>query len=524
MEVRAVDYYRFIVTQFHVAGTRSTDDDELYLSHSVHIDGVMVASDFKHLGSFGSGTYPTQADGIQALVINDPFAKVDFLFGLVNAGNASSETVKQAILGTAQQLVGVGGGGGAGPSVSSVLAAIPGPSYVTLPLMAVGKLWDWLQANCDGPVAADHLSATRFVMDTWADDDPNGEITITNKRYYGVDSPVGCGVNSAYDVTWFVQHWRGWGEVIDDQQHALRSDVDPSAATHNGALHVFGAHNGKLVHARTFTGATWQVNELGSFGRNDVFHVNPQPASPISFNDRLYVFVVADDGSVVILTHTTDGGRWSDPPTSPPPLQTWLPPTTVVFGNRLYVFARDRTSGKLQFTSTSDFLDWRQWADVPTVGARSLTNVAVAAAVLVDRLLLFGIDETGKLPESKVVVMTATTDAVHWMPWEQVEHGARPEGGELDEQPLDVAASSFDGRVYLATRWEGPNVEPLGHYLAVNFSADAQNWSRWRVPTTTQPFVPSGAAALSAAGNHLYVLAPTGDPPSGGFAQSIWAY
>ena len=27
---------------------------------------------------------------------------------------------------------------------------------------------------------------------------------------------------------------------------------------------------------------------------------------------------------------------------------------------------------------------------------------------------------------------------------------------------------------------------------------------------------------LSAAGNHLYVLAPTDDRPSGGFAQSIW--
>lgn len=211
-----MDYYRFIVTQFHVANTRSLHEDELYLSHSVHVDGVMVASDFKHLGSFNNGTYPTQAQGIQAQVINDPLANVDLLFGLVNAGNASSETVKQAMLGTAQQLVGVGGGGGAGLSVSSALAAIPGPSYVTLPLMALGKLWDWLHTNCDGPVAADHLGATRFVIDTWADDDPNGEVTITDKRYYGVDSPDGCGSNSVYDLTWFVQHWRGWGEVTDD--------------------------------------------------------------------------------------------------------------------------------------------------------------------------------------------------------------------------------------------------------------------------------------------------------------------
>ena len=58
----------------------------------------------------------------------------------------------------------------------------------------------------------------------------------------------------------------------------------------------------------------------------------------------------------------------------------------------------------------------------------------------------------------------------------------------------------------------------------MNFSADAQNWSRWRVPTTTLPFVPNGAAALSAAGNHLYVLAPTDDPAGGGLTQTIWAY
>jgi hypothetical protein len=60
-----MDYYRFIVTQFHVANTRSLHEDELYLSHSVHVDGVMVATDFKHLGSFNNGTYPTQAHGIQ---------------------------------------------------------------------------------------------------------------------------------------------------------------------------------------------------------------------------------------------------------------------------------------------------------------------------------------------------------------------------------------------------------------------------------------------------------------------------
>ncbi len=73
----------------------------------------------------------------------------------------------------------------------------------------------------------------------------------------------------------------------------------------------------------------------------------------------------------MILTYTTDGETWSD---APPPLQTWLAPTTAVFGNRLYVFARERTSGMLQFTSTSDFLDWRAWVECTNGGRASVSE------------------------------------------------------------------------------------------------------------------------------------------------------
>ena len=79
----------------------------------MHVDGTLVASNFAHLGSFNNGTYQTGQVGIST-VINDPSVKVDFVFQLVNAGNASSDTVEAGMLGTAEQLIGIGGCGAGG--------------------------------------------------------------------------------------------------------------------------------------------------------------------------------------------------------------------------------------------------------------------------------------------------------------------------------------------------------------------------------------------------------------------------
>ena len=100
-----MDFYRFVVTEFEIGLTRALDEDELYLSHTAHVDGTLVASDFMHLGSFSDGTHQTGDAGLASVVINDPNVKVDFVFQLVNAGNASSETVEAALLGTAEQLI-----------------------------------------------------------------------------------------------------------------------------------------------------------------------------------------------------------------------------------------------------------------------------------------------------------------------------------------------------------------------------------------------------------------------------------
>ena len=213
--------------------TRALDEDELYLSHTAHVEGTLVASNSAHLGSFSDGTHQTGDAGLPSVVINDPSVKVDFVFQLVNAGNASSETVEAALLGTAEQLIGIGAGSSTGPSVvSSILAAIPASGPWALVLKGVGKLWDWLTTNCDGPVAVDRLSGPRFAIDNWTDDDPTGTISVIQKGYGGLDSPDGCGSNSAYRVTWFVQHWRGWSEVGTPRtRSSTRRRASPSRRT-----------------------------------------------------------------------------------------------------------------------------------------------------------------------------------------------------------------------------------------------------------------------------------------------------
>jgi hypothetical protein len=90
--------------------------------------------------------------------------------------------------------------------------------------------------------------------------------------------------------------------------------------------------------------------------------------------------------------------------------------------------------------------------------------------------------------------------------------------------PLDVAVGTFDGRVYVATRWQttsGPQQQTVT--LGLNFSGDGENWSGWRTPETYDgDFTPTGTVALAAVHNHLYIASPR-LTPDGGTTQ-IWAY
>jgi hypothetical protein len=229
MEV-TMDYYQFAVTNFQIHDTRSIHNDTLHLTHTVHVDGDLVALNALNLGDFNNGSYQTancvhgtDVLGVRDLVINDPFSKVTFLFQLVNADHDSADTVAARTVATADQLAGIGSGIAGLAAKDGILSAggiAAGAIAVGFELFA--NIYSWLNVDCDGPVAVDQFSGPRYAIDALADDDPTGTI-FRQKTYPGTDSPEGCGGNSNYTVGWFVQHWRGWSEVEDISQNALQS-------------------------------------------------------------------------------------------------------------------------------------------------------------------------------------------------------------------------------------------------------------------------------------------------------------
>jgi hypothetical protein len=521
-----MDFYRFVVTNFKIDATRAIHNDTLHLTHTVHVDGDMVALNALALGDFNNGSYDTQSYvhgtdtlGITNLVINNPLAKVSFLFQLLNAGNISSNAVLTGrVTATADQLAGIGSGlfaaGAAGAQGISGLG-LAGAGALGVALEVFANIYAWLSTDCDGPVAVDHLSGPRFVIDAWADADPTGTIT-RNIHYPGTDSPEGCGGNSDYTVGWLVQHWRGWAGVratqSDGTPNPLQSRAAVAAATHRGAIHAFGVMPaGSVIRARTFTGQSWDVDPVGSFA------LSALPLSAVNFADRLYVLGVKADHSVSALAFTLDGGSWATPERDPLPIETLQPVAVTEFGNRLNIIARDSGTGSLVRTSTADLLLWDPWVPLPASALAPASPVATTS--LGGRIYVFGISDTKKPPESSVVVCNSSQDGITWSGWQVVEGGVRPERSLPTDQPLDVAAAQFGDRIYIASRWQpegGANA-----YVAVNFSSDGINWSGWRQPESTEPFHAAFGLGIAGLDHHLYVFASDADDSSPTPAVSV---
>jgi hypothetical protein len=504
-----MDVYTFALKHLRVIETRSPGTDTLKLSHSAYVDGDIVAYDFGTLGDFFGGIdsdvhdYDTgKRAGLFEVVINDPSAKVAFIFQLVNAGNVPDGALAGRLTATSDQLASVAFGL-AGAGADSVTAAVDsGSFYAGILIEAFANIWAWLSTDCDGPVAVDQISGPRYVIDAWADDRRNRIIEF-QQLYPGSDSPDGCGPNSLYYITWSLQHYRRWMVITDPVTGEFRSDIGVSATVHNGALHAFGAlARTGVTHARTFTGLAWSVDGLGLLQPVDL----SLPVSAVSFNDRLFVFGVLDDGSVSSLAFTVDGGSWVPHFSGPIGLHTGEPIASVVFRNRLYLLARDLTTGFLNVTSSTDLESWEPWAQLP----KSALSPAyrVAAAVLRDTLFVFGIHQIGTDQNSAVVVRTSTLDGITWTGWEQVEAGAFfPEHEIGTTQPLYISATVFRDRVYIATPWKFTDMTgEIRYYVAVNFSGDGENWSGWRQPESILAFESGASVGLAAVGNHLYIV------------------
>jgi hypothetical protein len=149
----------------------------------------------------------------------------------------------------------------------------------------------------------------------------------------------------------------------------------------------------------------------------------------------------------------------------------------------------------------------------------------VAAATLDGKLFLFEVVQTGKTPDL-LVMRNWTSDGSTWNGWEAVEAGLAPEDGSPSDYPLDVSAGTFEGRVYIASRWQAtaPDPEHLGlYYLAQNFSKDGDDWSGWRILQSDAELTPPNSVGLAAVNHHLYHFAGN-IAVNTGVANGVWAY
>jgi len=512
-----LDLYSLLVEEFTIVNTRSVITDTVVISESAHVDGGPVRFSWRLLGDLDNGTYTDPNPGeLTDVVLNDPTSMVTFTFQLLNAGagNMDGGALSARTAATADQLAGIitnlapaaAAAAAAQGAVVNVAATVATwPFVVGLAAEAFATLYTWLTVDCDGPVAVDQVAGPRYLLDEWLDQ--NGQTLKFDRSYPGTNSPDGCGGNSLYKVKWSVNRRHSWLPVTDAAGNKYTSPVGLSAVEHNRAMHVFGGSYGRgWAHVSTYTGASWSTRyeEFLDLG------LGVLPVTAVSFNDRLILFGVLTTGQIIAIAHTVDGWSWVAGDTNPPPFSTNAPVATAVFRNRLWLFAQD-SAGAVHVTSTADVASWSAWAQVPAPWP-SLS--AVAAVALGETLYIFQVmDAFGKgLPR---VMQSSSVDGIAWTAWTPVEGGAEPVGLQ-DSVPLDVSATTFRDRVYIATRWQ--TLDELSH-VALNFTADGENWSGWRILDSDLDYHPSATVGLAPANNHLYITAPNPDDN-----VAIWAY
>jgi len=212
-----IPHYNFSVDVIQCNMPRSQKTDTLYISASVAIAGREPIKASRSLGDHAEGlTYP----GIS--LWNVPLADNEiavFTYVIVNSGHQNQSAILKTIEDTATSLaktganaaaqaVGAAGGAAAAAAIGAligssvpVIGTIIGAALGALAGKFFGAFIDFLNPNCDGPIASAVQTITGSDL---RDRLKSGQPFNHKDSNPGIDSPGGCGRNSEYYTTWSV--------------------------------------------------------------------------------------------------------------------------------------------------------------------------------------------------------------------------------------------------------------------------------------------------------------------------------
>jgi hypothetical protein len=195
--------FDFTIKSFQILDTRSVHKDTDFVSISVVVSNKnSITLPTKSMGDLNNGTYNVNLSIPNVEV--GPNDIVTFAYAIVNAGHKQDEVEQK--LGTALQsaaekaldlgaaAVGTAIAGSIGGELLSLIAQAGG-AWLT------GQILGIIFADCDGPVAGgSHVySGAQLAHQT-----ANGAVISTTDDNPGTNSPVGCGGNSHYKVSWSI--------------------------------------------------------------------------------------------------------------------------------------------------------------------------------------------------------------------------------------------------------------------------------------------------------------------------------
>ncbi len=191
--------YDLTLDSFRITETRSRHKDTDYVSFTLLVkpkNGNGTTQTLKKkMGDLNNGTFPVNLSFKEFSVHPEDTVVTNYL--IVNSGHKSESEVYSALESTAGKLASAGATAAAGALVGSAIPGL-GTALGAAAGWLVGELGGLLDANCDGPVAAEQ---NIFTYDDLLNKTAHGDFKHETK-HPGTNSAHGCGKNSMYYVTW----------------------------------------------------------------------------------------------------------------------------------------------------------------------------------------------------------------------------------------------------------------------------------------------------------------------------------